>query len=34
MLSKFKTVYVLALHTDNGELGAGATIAIKRELSK
>jgi LmbE family N-acetylglucosaminyl deacetylase len=27
MLSKFKTVYVLAPHTDDGELGAGATIA-------
>jgi LmbE family N-acetylglucosaminyl deacetylase len=27
MLSKFKNVYVLAPHTDDGELGAGATIA-------
>lgn len=27
MLSKFKTVYVLAPHTDDGELGAGATIS-------
>lgn len=27
MLTKFKTVYVLAPHTDDGELGAGATIA-------
>jgi len=26
MLSKFKNVYVLAPHTDDGELGAGATI--------
>jgi len=27
MLSKFKNIYVLAPHTDDGELGAGATIA-------
>ena len=27
MLSKFKTVFVLAPHTDDGELGAGGTIA-------
>ena len=27
MLSKFKNVFVLAPHTDDGELGAGATIA-------
>ena len=27
MLSKFKTVYVLAPHTDDGELGAGGTIS-------
>ena len=27
MLSKFKNVYVLAPHTDDGELGAGGTIA-------
>ena len=27
MLNKFKTVYVLAPHTDDGELGAGATIS-------
>ena len=27
MLTKFKTVYVLAPHTDDGELGAGGTIA-------
>jgi len=27
MLSKFKTVYVLAPHTDDGELGAGGIIA-------
>ncbi len=27
MLSKFKIVYVLAPHTDDGELGAGATIS-------
>lgn len=26
MLTKFKTVYVLAPHTDDGELGAGGTI--------
>lgn len=27
MISKFKNVYVLAPHTDDGELGAGATIS-------
>jgi len=27
MLSNFKTVYVLAPHTDDGELGAGGTIS-------
>ena len=27
MLSKYKNVYVLAPHTDDGELGAGGTIA-------
>mgnify|MGYP000456925223 CR=1 FL=1 len=27
MLSKFKNVFVLAPHTDDGELGAGGTIA-------
>ena len=27
MLNKFKTVYVLAPHTDDGELGAGGTIS-------
>jgi len=27
MLNKFKNVYVLAPHTDDGELGAGGTIA-------
>lgn len=27
MLSKFKNVYVLAPHTDDGELGAGGTIS-------
>jgi LmbE family N-acetylglucosaminyl deacetylase len=27
MLTKFKTVYVLAPHTDDGELGAGGTIS-------
>jgi len=27
MISKFKTVFVLAPHTDDGELGAGGTIA-------
>ena len=27
MLTKFKNVYVLAPHTDDGELGAGGTIA-------
>lgn len=32
MLKKFKIVYVLAPHTDDGELGAGATIAKLIEL--
>ena len=32
MLSKFKNVYVLAPHTDDGELGAGGTIAKLIEL--
>lgn len=32
MLSKFKNVYVLAPHTDDGELGAGATINKLVEL--
>lgn len=32
MLSKFKTVYVLAPHTDDGELGAGGTISKLIEL--
>ena len=27
MLTKFKTVYILAPHTDDGELGAGGTIS-------
>lgn len=27
MISKFKTIFVLAPHTDDGELGAGGTIA-------
>ena len=27
MLSKFKNVYVLSPHTDDGELGAGGTIS-------
>ena len=27
MLTKFKTIYVLAPHTDDGELGAGGTIS-------
>jgi len=27
MLTNFKTVYVLAPHTDDGELGAGGTIS-------
>lgn len=27
MLIKFKNVYVLAPHTDDGELGAGGTIS-------
>ncbi len=27
MISKFKTVYILAPHTDDGELGAGGTIS-------
>ena len=32
MLSKYKNVYVLAPHTDDGELGAGGTIAKLVEL--
>lgn len=32
MLSKYKNVYVLAPHTDDGELGAGGTIARLVEL--
>ncbi len=28
MLTKFKNVFVLAPHTDDGELGAGATISL------
>ena len=32
MLDKFKNVYVLAPHTDDGELGAGGTIAKLIEL--
>ncbi|MGJ0359279.1 PIG-L deacetylase family protein [Aliarcobacter cryaerophilus] len=32
MLSKFKTVYVLAPHTDDGELGAGGTISKLIEM--
>ena len=32
MLSKSKNVYVLAPHTDDGELGAGGTIAKLLEL--
>jgi len=32
MLSKYKNVYVLAPHTDDGELGAGGTIAKLIEL--
>jgi hypothetical protein len=32
MLSKFKNVYVLAPHTDDGELGAGGTIAKLIEI--
>ena len=32
MLSKFKRVFVLAPHTDDGELGAGGTIAKLIEL--
>ena len=32
MLSNFKTVYVLAPHTDDGELGAGGTISKLIEL--
>ena len=32
MLSNFKNVYVLAPHTDDGELGAGGTIAKLVEL--
>ncbi len=32
MLSQFKNIYVLAPHTDDGELGAGGTIAKLIEL--
>jgi len=32
MLSKFKNVYVLAPHTDDGELGAGGTISKLVEM--
>ena len=32
MLSKYKNVYVLSPHTDDGELGAGGTIAKLVEL--
>jgi N-acetylglucosamine malate deacetylase 1 len=32
MLTKFKNVYVLAPHTDDGELGAGGTISKLVEL--
>lgn len=32
MLTKFKNVYVLAPHTDDGELGAGGTISKLIEL--
>lgn len=32
MLSNFKNIYVLAPHTDDGELGAGATISKLVEL--
>ena len=32
MLSKFKIVYVLAPHTDDGELGAGGTISKLIEM--
>lgn len=32
MLAKFKNVYVLAPHTDDGELGAGGTISKLIEL--
>ena len=32
MLSKFKNVYVLAPHTDDGELGAGGTISKLIEM--
>jgi len=32
MLTKFKNVYVLAPHTDDGELGAGGTIAKLIEI--
>ena len=34
MLSKYKNVYVLSPHTDDGELGAGGTIAKLVELEK
>ena len=32
MLTRFKTVYILAPHTDDGELGAGGTIAKLIEM--
>ena len=32
MLKKYKNVYVLAPHTDDGELGAGGLIAKLAEL--
>src|SRR5574344_1862196 len=32
MLNNFKTVYVLAPHTDDGELGAGGTISKLIEM--
>lgn len=32
MLSKFQTVYILAPHTDDGELGAGGTISKLIEI--
>ena len=32
MLSKFQTVYILAPHTDDGELGAGGTISKLIEM--
>jgi LmbE family N-acetylglucosaminyl deacetylase len=32
MLNNYKNIYVLAPHTDDGELGAGATIAKLAEL--